>query len=319
MMRSLARNVLHRAYSSVASNFKEVKIPVPWGHVAGKWWGPQEKQPVIALHGWQENCCTYDPLMRALPSDVSVLALDMPGNGQSPKFTSHGAFHYMEDVIALRAVINQLKFKDKIKFMCHSYSFSIGFMYAVLYPKEVDRELVIEKLKPDAMVPEFLIKHGSKNLDKLVDVYIEEKNKEGTIEEHAAHYRKSAMNSMSLDNAKLLMERSAVLNPDTGLYVIKRDPRGKYNVYFSFPNEFYIEISKNYHCKTLYITGSKGLAFESKKIIKEVLDVIEKNAEVEFVTVEGSHHVHMENPHLVTPHVLRFLFEREDQKCAVSQ
>lgn len=32
---------------------KEIKIPVPWGHIAGKWWGPEDKRPILALHGWQ--------------------------------------------------------------------------------------------------------------------------------------------------------------------------------------------------------------------------------------------------------------------------
>lgn len=35
------------------NRFEEVKIPVPWGHVAAKWWGPQDKRPILVLHGWQ--------------------------------------------------------------------------------------------------------------------------------------------------------------------------------------------------------------------------------------------------------------------------
>lgn len=32
---------------------EEVRIPVPWGHIAGKWWGPQNKRPILVMHGWQ--------------------------------------------------------------------------------------------------------------------------------------------------------------------------------------------------------------------------------------------------------------------------
>lgn len=32
---------------------EEVRIPVPWGHLAAKWWGPQDKRPILCLHGWQ--------------------------------------------------------------------------------------------------------------------------------------------------------------------------------------------------------------------------------------------------------------------------
>ena len=31
----------------------EIKIPVPWGHIAGKWWGPTNIRPILAIHGWQ--------------------------------------------------------------------------------------------------------------------------------------------------------------------------------------------------------------------------------------------------------------------------
>lgn len=42
-----------RKYSTHSNSFKEVTIPVPWGHVAGKWWGPTNKRPILTLHGWQ--------------------------------------------------------------------------------------------------------------------------------------------------------------------------------------------------------------------------------------------------------------------------
>lgn len=34
-------------------DFKEVTIKVPWGHIAGKWWGPTDVRPVLSMHGWQ--------------------------------------------------------------------------------------------------------------------------------------------------------------------------------------------------------------------------------------------------------------------------
>jgi hypothetical protein len=33
--------------------YQEIKIPVPWGHISGKWWGPTDRKPVLTLHGWQ--------------------------------------------------------------------------------------------------------------------------------------------------------------------------------------------------------------------------------------------------------------------------
>lgn len=33
----------------------EIQIPVPWGKIAGKWWGPIDKRPIVCIHGWQVN------------------------------------------------------------------------------------------------------------------------------------------------------------------------------------------------------------------------------------------------------------------------
>lgn len=34
---------------------EEIQIKFPWGHVAGKWWGPKNVRPIVSLHGWQDN------------------------------------------------------------------------------------------------------------------------------------------------------------------------------------------------------------------------------------------------------------------------
>ncbi|KAL9929330.1 uncharacterized protein ACN427_010889 [Glossina fuscipes fuscipes] len=39
-------------------SWEEVTIVVPWGTIQGKWWGSRNKQPILALDGWQDNCGT---------------------------------------------------------------------------------------------------------------------------------------------------------------------------------------------------------------------------------------------------------------------
>lgn len=37
------------------AKFEEVRFPLPWkdANIAGKWWGPKDKNPVICIHGYQ--------------------------------------------------------------------------------------------------------------------------------------------------------------------------------------------------------------------------------------------------------------------------
>lgn len=62
--------------------WEEIEIAVPWGHVAGKWYGDRNTQPVLTFHGWQDNAGTYDRLIPLLPKTLSYLCIDLPGHGR---------------------------------------------------------------------------------------------------------------------------------------------------------------------------------------------------------------------------------------------
>ncbi|VEN35696.1 unnamed protein product, partial [Callosobruchus maculatus] len=121
-------------------NFNEVEIPVPWGHITGKWWGPRHVQPVIAIHGWQDNCGTFDNLAPLLvKGGLSVYCIDLPGHG----FSSHlppGQIYYIfwDGIHYLRRIVKHFNWKN-IKLIGHSLGGGIAFLYAAVYPKDVDR------------------------------------------------------------------------------------------------------------------------------------------------------------------------------------
>lgn len=73
---------------------KEVKIPVKWGHVSGKLWGNENEQPILALHGWQDNAGTWDTLAPLLYKKRPILAIDFPGHGLSSWFPPGMSFKY---------------------------------------------------------------------------------------------------------------------------------------------------------------------------------------------------------------------------------
>lgn len=71
-------------YELFQVSFEEVSIPVRCGHVAGKLWGGDKGgQPILALHGWQDNAGTWDPLVPLLNVKRPILAIDFPGHGLS--------------------------------------------------------------------------------------------------------------------------------------------------------------------------------------------------------------------------------------------
>ncbi|KAJ6641822.1 putative serine hydrolase [Pseudolycoriella hygida] len=103
-------------YATVTHYIDEFELQVPWGHIACKWWGPKNIQPIICMHGWQDNAGTFDPLITQLPShlkrDYTRIVENMRSN---PKFELHrvdGGHHvHLDDPITVGAVITKFIYK----------------------------------------------------------------------------------------------------------------------------------------------------------------------------------------------------------------
>jgi hypothetical protein len=47
-------NTISNEYcSNYKGNIDEIQIEMPFGHIAGKWWGRRDIQPILCIHGWQ--------------------------------------------------------------------------------------------------------------------------------------------------------------------------------------------------------------------------------------------------------------------------
>lgn len=76
--------------------------------VTGKWWGSRSIQPIIGIHGRQDNAGSFDKLMKLLMIDnnnYSYLCLDLPGHGYSTHLREgQYYFIYWDSVTLLRRI-----------------------------------------------------------------------------------------------------------------------------------------------------------------------------------------------------------------------
>jgi len=125
---------------------KEIRIPVPWGHVAGKAWGDPSNQRVLAVHGWMDNAGTFDLLIPLLKRSLYIVCVEMPGHGRSSHLPTGIPYHYIDFVATVRRVVRWLKW-EKFWYMGHSMGASLGYVYNSLWPNEVQRFVCIDQLK----------------------------------------------------------------------------------------------------------------------------------------------------------------------------
>lgn len=291
---------------------QEVRIPVPFGELAGKWWGPRNVRPIVCLHGWQDNAGTFDTLIPLLPPHMSFLALDLPGHGYSSRIPDGMTYQPMNVFYLLNFVINEYGWK-KISLMSHSMGSVLQYPYAAIFPTKVDFLISFDALKPQIFRDEVLISMLSDLTPELLkaDLRNQEKSEPPSYsyEETIDRLFEGAVNSITRESCPFLLQRNlrkSAKFPDK--YYFARDSRLKYGTGFLWSQDVNKRLAQNLTMPFLFIKATESPYWEKKRYYDEVIEILERNnPRFELRYVEGTHHVHLSHPERVAPVVTDFL------------
>ncbi|KAJ8683029.1 hypothetical protein QAD02_018821 [Eretmocerus hayati] len=295
---------------SKTQEFEEVNIPVPWGCISGKWWGSRERQPIIALHGRQDNAGSFDKLIPLLLKNHSVLCLDLPGHGLSSHYpTSQYYYVHYDGTILLRRIIKHFKW-SKVKLLGHSLGGAISFLYAASYPNEVDYVISLDIVSPSVKDVSKIVEVTGDFIDKflkyenltLENVPCQPYNEMIDTVEHAHG------GSITRESAEVLMKRGMLPALESGKFYFSRDPRLKVSLLGMLSLDLVMAYAAEIKCAYLNIRAVPGMKFDQPENYQKVLDVIKLGArKFEYHEVEGTHHVHLNNPERVAPIINQFI------------
>lgn len=297
-------------YSDIsAERFEEIEIPVPWGHIKGKWWGPKTKQPILAIHGWQDNCGSFDNLAPLLSSKkYAVLAIDLPGHG----FSSHlpaGQMYYIfwDGIHFVKRIVNFFGWK-KLVILGHSLGGAIAYLYAAIFKEDVSSIIQIDISCPPVFSIERMEKiqvHALNNFFK----YDEMKNQtKYDFDEILDLLLKAHNGSLSRESGEIMLKRGKIADKTkANCYMLTRDPKLKTSVLANFTKDQVLEYASRVRCKVLNIRAVPGYLFEKPEMYEAVLDEMEKNCEVVRVKRNGTHHLHLNTPEVIIDDILDFL------------
>ncbi|KAG7196535.1 hypothetical protein KM043_018558 [Ampulex compressa] len=288
----------------------EIQIPVPWGHISGKWWGPRDMQPIVALHGWQDNAGSYDTLAASLLPDLAILCIDLPGHG----YSSHlpiGEFYYVfwDGVLTLRRIVKHFKWA-KVKLLGHSLGGAISFLYAASFPDEVDALVCLDIASPSVKNPAKIVEITGDYVDKFLkyETLTNENMPCYEYEEMIDIVEDAYTGSVTRESAKILMKRGMQSAHTANRYYFSRDPRLKVALLGSLSMDLVLAYAARIKCSYLNIRAVPGLKFDEPENYHSVLAQIKTSArKYEYHEIEGTHHVHMNNPERVAPIIINFL------------
>lgn len=291
---------------------EEIEIPVPWGHVAGKWWGPRDKQPIIALHGWQDNAGTWDNLIPLLPPTAAVLCLDLPGHGFSTHYPQGMQYYLFWDGIQLiRRIVKHFKWSN-ITLLGHSMGGALSFTYAAGFPKDVDRIIQIDIVSPAVREPKIMVHTTGSDVEKFLAY-------ENLTEDQIPCYEYELMidlvhdayrGALSRENCKVMMRRGmspAQSHTKKNGYYFNRDARLKVSGLGMMSIETALVYATQIKCKVLNLRAVPGQGWNRLDYYLDVIEKMKETADVEYHEIEGPHHVQLEAPENVVKHMLPFI------------
>lgn len=311
-----AFSIQHTNFSTkLTREVEEITIPVPWGHVSGKWYGPKDIRPIVGLHGWQDNAGTFDTLAPLLPQHVGFLSIDLPGHGLSSKLPNGMTYHSIDYVTFCLTLMRHYKW-EKISIIAHSMSAVNSYIFTALFPEKIDMLVGLDILKPLMMNPTKLVTALS---ERLHGVMLENDRNQSTKEPPSYTFDEcierlytGTNKSVEKEFCKYLLERNlAKSEKDPEKYYFRRDARLKASLFYMLPHESILEMGKRITAPHLFIKARQAPFYENRKYYDDVLSYLKTNKPLfEHHDVDGTHHVHLNEAEkiseIVNPFIMKY-------------
>lgn len=114
--------------------------------IAAQEWGDPEGIPVLALHGWLDNCGSFAPLAPMLEG-IRLIAIDAPGHGMSGHRSADGTYNIWQDVAVIYDVAEQLGL-SRFSLLGHSRGAMVCTLFAGTFPERVTRLGLLDTFVP---------------------------------------------------------------------------------------------------------------------------------------------------------------------------
>jgi len=296
---------------------KEIRFPVSWGHIAGMEWGDPLGHPVLLIHGWLDNLGSFEPLVPHLLKchNLHLIAIDEPGCGLSSHKPPGSDYNRWAHLREIKRIIDHLNWKE-VTLIGHSLGAGYSFIFAAAFPDLVKRFISIDIPKPLTMLNDL---NWMTRLPRAVDKHIQYDElfiKDPTLESTAPVYTEETIvkklmeghgNSLSENSVRILMKRGVKSYKDG--FVFTRDIRQKLPTLDPAPTEeTMLKFMGRLKCDLLIIRAKQSAYQLPVSLRSQYYTIFERQSRIfRDVDLDGTHHLHMNNPEPVGKVINQFL------------
>lgn len=253
--------------------------------LAAKRWGNPGGIPVIALHGWLDNCASFDFLAPLLPK-LDLITLDLAGQGKSSHRQGLAAYNIWQDVAEVIALANSLDWK-KFGLIGHSRGAMISTLIAGTFPERVSHLATIESFIPQVIDADKAASQLASAIESVLNIHARPKN---TYESFlkAVEAREKGLLKLCHEDALVLAKRGVEQNENGRFY-------WNYDVKLNAPSEvkFTFDQVKSFidriEIPVAVVIAEQGLVGD----FAHVMNLLEETENVTTFHLPGEHHLHM--------------------------
>jgi pimeloyl-ACP methyl ester carboxylesterase len=262
---------------------REVEIQFQGRKLTGKRWGKEGDIPIMALHGWLDNASSFDLIAPEL-TGFELFALDFAGHGHSDHRPEHTPYLGMLDSQDVIAVANQLQW-EQFSLLAHSMGAEVSTHIIGLYPDRINRLFAVDGYA-ESVSEEKLLKLHRDSIDKNLTKKAGALRVFSSREEMAKGVAKAT--GQTVASARVLIERGS--KEVNGGFSWMSDPRVRWSDALGITHQQMDHIVDSYSGEILVVGASDGLKWYRDDLNR----LVGKFENFEFITIDGSHHLHMD-------------------------
>ncbi|MBT8765254.1 alpha/beta fold hydrolase [Metapseudomonas boanensis] len=269
----------------MSAHVEEIRLNLPHIELAAHLYGPEDGQPVIALHGWLDNAASFARLAPRLPG-LRIVALDFAGHGHSAHRAPGAGYLLWDYALDVLLVAEQLGW-DRFALLGHSMGAIVSVMLAGAMPDRVSRLALIDGLMPyTGEADQAPTKLGEALLAQLA-LAAKRKPVYAAID-RAVEARMKGVGAVSREAAELLAQRG--LMPVAGGYTWRTDSRLTLPSPLRLTRAHALAFARSLKCPALLVLAEHGLLQTEPKFV-ELLDGLPLDVR----RLPGKHHLHLDD------------------------